>query len=90
MGERRDPRKTFWLAISVGNLDGTMDLTSETPEAFDTEREAIAYAKEQAAQYPSGGGMDYFVYRVEPVAHAHRGPVRITRPYAPMIGHPDI
>ena len=71
-GERRDPLTSFYLATVDLNLDGTLNLQSETSTYFDTEAGAIMWLKEQ-------GGCEGYVYRLEPVASWMRGPFKLKR-----------
>lgn len=74
----QDPRKTFFMALSVANLDGSIDdVGSEGMEAItDTVDEAIEAAKGVNDSYPT---IDVWVYKVTPVARVWRGKSRVTK-----------
>lgn len=65
----RDPTKEFWLAVTVGRLDGSIDLASEIVHDFDTEREAVEYLREEYEQY----GCEGYVYKATPVVSVLHG-----------------
>jgi len=76
----RDPRKSFFMALSVGNLDGSvedMQNSAEGVEAItDTEAEAIEITTSINDSYPT---IEFWVYRCVPVAKVWRGKTRVTR-----------
>lgn len=74
----QDPRKAFFMAISVGNLDGSIsEMSNEGCEAItDTEAEAVEAAKQTNDSHPT---MDVWIYRVVPVARVWRGSARVTK-----------
>lgn len=74
----QDPRKTFYMALSVGNLDGSIDEPhAEGCEAItDTEEEAIEAAKDVNDSYPT---LEVWVYKCVPVAKIWRGKTRVDK-----------
>lgn len=74
----QDPRKPFFMALSVANTDGSIDqVGSEGCEAItDTVGEAIEAARDVNNSYPT---IDVWIYRVVPVARVWRGKARITK-----------
>lgn len=77
----RDPRKSFFMALSVTNLDGSVsDLNcggGEGVEAItETVEEAISDATDLNDCYPT---MDVWIYRVVPVARVWRGKARVQK-----------
>jgi hypothetical protein len=74
----RDPRKLFFMAISVGNLDGSVEEPAgEGVEAIeDTEAAALQRASFINAEYPT---LEVYVYKCIPVARAWRGKTRIQK-----------
>ena len=74
----QDPRKTFYMALSVGNLDGSIDEPegSGCEAVTETEAEAIGAAKDVNDSYPT---LDVWVYRCVPVARVWRGKARVTK-----------
>ena len=73
-----DPRKPFFMALSVGNLDGSIDEpSSEGCEALtDTEDEAIEAAKDVNDSYPT---LEVWIYKCVPVAKVWRGKTRVDK-----------
>lgn len=70
-----DPVKPFYLAASVGNLDGSIDYPEGVEGVFVTEAEAIAKLKEVNDEYPT---LDGYVYYCVPVKHVWRGKTKVT------------
>lgn len=73
-----DPLKAFFLAVSIGNLDGSLDeLGGEGVEGLcATEEQATELLTELNQTYPTLNG---FVYHCVPVARVWRGVTRITK-----------
>lgn len=76
-----DPRKSFFMGLSVGNLDGSIcDLNNGGGEGVelicDTETEAFSQASEFNDSYPT---LEVWVYKCVPIAKCWRGKTRITK-----------
>ena len=73
----QDPTRPFFMAISVGNLDGSIDdIGGEGVEGlFNTEAEAVAVLKDLNESYPS---LDGYVFHVVPVKRVWRGRIKVT------------
>lgn len=71
-----DPTQQFWLAISVGNLDGSLaDLGGEGVEGlFESETEAVAELVSLNDQYPT---LEGYVFHCVPVKRIWRGKTRV-------------
>src|SRR6185312_8991909 len=74
----RDPRKTFFMGVSIGNLDSSMDeFHGEGIEAIcDTVEEAIEAAADVNYSYPT---LEVWIFKCVPVAKVWRGKMRVTR-----------
>lgn len=76
----RDPRPPFYMVMSVGNLDGSVENIENPAEGVeaikDTEAEAIAAASETNDSYPT---LECWIYHCVPVAKVWRGKTRVTR-----------
>lgn len=70
----KDPEKTFFLAVSIGEFDGSIyDFSGEGIEgAFATEQAAVEELVELNEQYPT---LEGYVYRCIPVRKIWRGNV---------------
>lgn len=74
----RDPAKPFFMAISVGNADGSISNPdhSEGVEAIcETQKEAEERMKFVNGEYPD---LEGWVYHCIPVARIWRGKTRVT------------
>lgn len=73
-----DPTEPFYLALSIGEIDGSIgDLSGEGVEGiFPTQEEAADVLKELNEAYPT---LEGFVYLCTPVAKVWRGKVRVDR-----------
>jgi hypothetical protein len=71
----RDPRKRFFLAIAVGNSDGTME-SRDALGAFDSAEEATDALLDDANE---NGTLDAYVYEVEPIIRVYRGKPKAKR-----------
>lgn len=71
-----DPRQTFYMVLSVGNLDGSVDRPCGCEAMAPTEAEAFQVAEDVNGSYPT---LDMWVYKCVPVAKVWRGKTRITR-----------
>lgn len=76
-----DPRKTFFLGLSTGNLDGSVDdLNNGGGEGVEliceTEAEAFAEAIEFNDSYPT---LEVWIFKCVPVARVWRGQTRVTK-----------
>lgn len=74
----QDPRKSFFMAISVGNLDGSIEPDhAEGCEAVsESEADVIEAAKQVNDTYPT---LDVWVYKCVPVAKVWRGKPKVTK-----------
>jgi hypothetical protein len=68
-----DPTNPFYLASSVDNLDGTLELEVDGWVARTTKSEAIEHAREECNDH----GSQFFIYRCTPVAKVTRVNVRV-------------
>ena len=66
-------KATIFLISSIGNLDGSVDLSEESPTTFDNLDDAIDAAKEAVKEY----GMRTFVYECRPLVRIDRGKLRV-------------
>ncbi len=71
-----DPRKTFYMVMSVGNLDGSLDEPCGVEAMTHAETDAVAVAEQVNASYPT---LDMWVYKCVPIAKVWRGKTRVTR-----------
>lgn len=64
-----DPRKTYFACVTIGNCDGTVDLTEADFDPVETEDEAITQMRENAK-----GSCDLpsVVYRIQPMHISRR------------------
>ncbi len=72
----QDPKKTFYMALSVYNSDGSTDVREGLEEICDTEAEAIEAANGVNAEYAD---LECYVYRCVPVARVWRGKTKTTK-----------
>lgn len=73
----QDPMQPFYLAVSIGNLDGTLeDLGGEGVEGiFALETEATDRLRELNDDYPT---LEGYVFLCTPIKRVWRGPTRVT------------
>jgi len=73
-----DPRKEFYLVLSIGNLDGSADkLGGEGNEgSFPDIDQALKQAIRINDSYPT---LDLYVYRVTPIQKVWRGQVQVSK-----------
>lgn len=67
-------KEVIYLCTSVGNLDGTIDL-SDHARTFEDEDLALEYAKEQTDEY----GDRTYIYECKPIIKVDKGKIRIAR-----------
>lgn len=76
----RDPSSTFYLAVTIGNTDGSLDEgefeVGCVEGLYDDEASAVRTLREVNEEYPT---IDGYVYRCVPVARIWRGKVRVTK-----------
>ena len=65
----------IFIITSIGNLDGSVDLSDSSPETFDKPESAIDKAKEETQEY----GLRTYVYKCVPVVRIDRGRLRVTK-----------
>lgn len=71
-----DPRKRFFMAVVVGNLDGSLENIDGVECISNEELEAVTVAKEVNEDYP---GLEVWIYRCEPIVKVWRGKPKVTR-----------
>ena len=64
MSDRMDPKRIFFIKVPDGNTDGLIDLGLETPDVFESEKAAIAAAKDEAHDCCGGS---FFILEVKPL-----------------------
>lgn len=62
-----DQKQTLYWAVTIGNLDKTVDFESETPDLYETEEEAVAAMKEEAESE-----LPVVIYRMTPIIRSVR------------------
>ena len=72
----RDPRKEFYMGMSVGNLDGSVDEPCGVEFMVDTEKDALQNAETVNESYPT---LEVWIYKCTPIAKVWRGPTKVTR-----------
>lgn len=76
-----DPRQTFFMVLSVGNMDGSCDDSSQEGRfevgmdggieaVIKAEKEAVAFAKHLNETWPT---MQMFVFKCVPIVRVRRG-----------------
>lgn len=69
-----DPKKTFYLAASIGTLDGNVDFCGEPIEAATHDLdEATRVCRELAQEH----GTESYIYRCVPIRKISRGRVSV-------------
>lgn len=68
-------REVFYLYTSIGNLDNSVDLSTESPETFDNLNDAVEAAKYQTSEF----GVRTCVYKCTPVVQIDRGRLRVKK-----------
>lgn len=71
MSERLDPTKFFFMNLSVGNIDGTIEVRGEEMEHASTDlMECLEMATSLNKMYPS---LNQFTYVCVPIAEIREG-----------------
>lgn len=70
-----DPAVPFYLAVSIGNLDGSLDHIEGTEGIFETEAQAVECLSGLNEEYPN---LEGWVYHCIPVQRVWRGKIRVT------------
>lgn len=68
-------KETFFMVLSIGNLDNTVEPDDESPDTHHTIDKAINKAKEITEEY----GLRTYVYKCVPVIKIGRGKTIITK-----------
>lgn len=69
-----NPRKTFYIALSVDYLDGSCGVNWDGSQGFQELAAAVEHAKEEADQH----GAASIIVECRPVKIVQRGPIRVT------------
>lgn len=72
-----DPTKPFYIAVTVANIDGSIEVPAAdgVEGCCTTESEAVQMLKDVNEDYPT---LDGYVYRCVPVKKVWRGRTRVT------------
>ena len=68
-------KQPFFLVTEIGNTDGSVDLSWESPNTFDSVETALVEAKDQTSEY----GMRTYIYKCVPIYQINRGRLRIKK-----------
>jgi hypothetical protein len=72
----QDPKRQFYMAVSVNNNDGSTDVREGIEVVCETEAEAVEVARGVNTEYAD---LECYVYRCAPVARVWRGKTRTTK-----------
>lgn len=72
----RDPRKPFFMVVSVGNLDGSFDAPEGCEAMKDTFSEAEEHAQAVNGEYAD---LECYIFECKPVAKIARGKMKTTK-----------
>ena len=70
-----DPRQPFYLAVSVGNCDGSLGFCGEPIELATTD---LAQATETCKDLVDEHGIEGFIYRCIPIRRVARGRIVVS------------